>query len=144
MWLSWATSGSSRTFFKYFVNLEEPFRRTPVGFETQDHTLDIELTSDLTWNWRDVEEFEEHVRLGFYTTGLANEVWCEGNRVINEIERGTHPGLDGWRKWQPDPSWPIPEMPPDWSSSPVALWEKHHWAYGRLGQLRRGSATTSR
>src|SRR5690349_23412838 len=34
----------SHSFLKYFVNMEEPFRRTPIGFDTQDHTLDVNVT----------------------------------------------------------------------------------------------------
>ena len=137
VWLSWVSAGSSRKFSGYFVNMEEPFRRTPVGFDTQDHTLDIEVTPEHSWKWRDTEEFDEHVKQRFYTPSLASEVWNEARRVIDEIMHGSHPCLDGWRNWEPDPAWQIPQMPIEWSSVPPALWEKHRWAYGRLGELGR-------
>ena len=139
VWLSWVNMGSVRTFSGYFVNMEEPFRRTPVGFDTQDHTLDIEVAPDHGWKWRDTAEFNEHVKHRFYTADLASEVWNEGRRAIGEITRGSHPCLAGWRSWEPDPAWEIPTVPTEWSSTPPALWEKHHWAYGRLGALRRAS-----
>jgi predicted RNA-binding protein associated with RNAse of E/G family len=82
VWLSWVTDGSSRKFSQYFVNMEEPFRRTAVGFDTQDHTLDIEVAPNLTWKWRDTGELQEHVKHGFYTASLASEVWNEGRRVM--------------------------------------------------------------
>jgi predicted RNA-binding protein associated with RNAse of E/G family len=129
VWLSWGNDGLSRTFRGYFVNMEEPFRRTPVGFDTQDHTLDIEVAPDLSWKWRDTEELAEHVRCRFYSADLASEVRNEGQRAIDDIVRGAHPCLDGWRSWQPDPQWQVPEVPAEWSTVPVALWEKHHWAY---------------
>lgn len=135
VWLSWVSTDSGRNFSGYFVNMEEPFRRTPVGFDTQDHTLDIEVTPDLQWKWRDTEEFDEHVKHGFYTANLASEVWNEGRRAIDEIVRGSHPCLDRWRDWEPDPDWRIPQVPAEWSSVPPVLWEKHRWAYGRLGKL---------
>lgn len=137
VWLSWVDDGASRRFSQYFVNLEEPYRRTAVGFDTQDHTLDLEVAPDLAWNWRDTGELQEHVKHGFYTASLAGEIWNEGRRAIDEIVRGIHPCLDAWRDWQPDPQWEIPQVPAQWSSVPVALWEKHDWAYGRLGELRR-------
>jgi hypothetical protein len=139
VWLSWVNRGSSRQFAQYFVNMEEPFRRTAVGFDTQDHTLDIEVTPELTWKWRDTEELQEHVKHGFYTASLSDEIWNEGRRAIEEIMRGTHPCLGAWRSWEPDPLWEVPQMPAEWSSLPVALWEKHYWAYGRLGALRRAN-----
>jgi hypothetical protein len=65
VWLSWMNTGSSRRFSGYFVNMEEPFRRTRVGFDTQDHTLDIEVAPDQSWKWRDTEELNEHVKHRF-------------------------------------------------------------------------------
>jgi predicted RNA-binding protein associated with RNAse of E/G family len=137
VWLSWVKTASCRNFSGYFVNMEEPFRRTPVGFDTQDHTLDIEVSPELHWRWRDTEELNEHVKHGFYTANLAREVWKEGERAIAEIVRGSHPCLDRWRGWSPEPVWEIPQVPVEWSSVPPALWEKHHRAYGRLGELGR-------
>jgi uncharacterized protein DUF402 len=136
VWLSWVNTGVSRAFSGYFVNMEEPFRRTAVGFDTQDHTLDIEVTPELSWKWRDTQELDEHVKHGFYTASLASEAWREGRRAIDEILRGTHPCLDGWRDWEPDARWEVPRVPAEWSSVPPVLWEKHRSAYGRLGSLR--------
>ena len=130
VWLSWTHDGSSRRFAKYFVNLEEPFRRTVLGFDTADHTLDVEVTPDLRWNWRDTGELAEHVKQGFYTPALEREVWNEGRRVIDEIERRTHPCLRGWSDWAPDSHWEVPRVPAGWSSVPPAIWDEHEWAYG--------------
>jgi hypothetical protein len=136
VWLSWDGGGSQRRFARYFVNMEEPFRRTAVGFDTQDHTLDIEVAQDLTWNWRDTEELDEHVKHGFYTAELASEVWNEARLAIDEILRRAHPCLRGWSEWAPDAAWGVAQLPAHWSAVPVALWEKHYWAYGRLGALK--------
>jgi hypothetical protein len=138
VWLFWEHGGLSRRFSSYFVNMEEPFRRTVVGFDTQDHTLDIDVAPDLSWKWRDTEQLADHVKCGFYTADLASDVWNEGRRVIEEIVRGTHPCLGGWDTWKPDPRWDVPQMPESWSSVPVVLWERHHSVYGRRGELVQG------
>src|SRR5258708_7659187 len=44
VWLTWRPDGG---FVGYYVNLEEPFRRTRIGFDTNDHTLDIVVTPGL-------------------------------------------------------------------------------------------------
>jgi hypothetical protein len=142
VWLFWKDDGSGRRLSQYYVNMEEPFRRTAVGFDTQDHTLDVNIAPDLTWKWRDTESLDEHVKHGFYTEALAREIWNEGRLAIDEIVRGDHACLKGWHDWQPEPEWTIPEMPAEWSSVPVSLWEKHCWAYGRLGALRRTQTAT--
>jgi predicted RNA-binding protein associated with RNAse of E/G family len=111
--LFWATETDDAQFDRYFVNLEEPFRRTPLGFDTQDHTLDVIVNPDLSWKWRDEEELDNHVREGFFTPELASAVRAEGGRVIAEIEAGVHPCL-GWNRWRPEPGWSIPGIPNGW------------------------------
>jgi hypothetical protein len=118
VWLFWEGDGASRRLLRYFVNLEEPFRRTPLGFETQDHTLDIVVTPGLACQWRDEEDFDNHVALGLYPPELAAAARAEGLRVIDAIARGTHPCLQGWAAWSPDPRWPVPALPGAWDTAP--------------------------
>jgi len=128
--LFWERAGATRWFKRYFVNLEEPFRRTADGFDTQDHTLDVIATPMLGFTWRDEPEFENHVALGFYTKELAAAVLAEGQRVIDDLANGTHPCLRGWAQWWPEQAWPIPTIPPTWNTTPPTSWELRRWAYG--------------
>jgi hypothetical protein len=121
----------ARTLLKYFVNLEEPFRRTAVGFDTQDHTLDVEVTPTLAWRWRDEDELANHVAEGFYTAELAAAARAEGERVIDAIERREHPCLRNWPDWRPPASWPRPAFVAGWESTPPTFWDRRDWAYGR-------------
>lgn len=114
VWLFWEQRDGGRIFSKYFVNLEEPFRRTGIGFDTQDHTLDVVVQPDRTWALRDEAELENHVREGFFTSDLANAVRSEAAGVIDEIARGVHPCLAGWSAWTPDPAWQAPSVGPGW------------------------------
>lgn len=128
--LFWAGEGRTRHLLRYFVNMEEPLRRTARGFDTQDHTLDIVVTPTLHWSWRDEEELDNHVRERFYTRELAAEARAEGRRVIDSIASGTHPCLQGWADWSPDPTWSVPSLSPAWSTTPVTSWDRRDWAYG--------------
>lgn len=128
--LFWNTTSTMRRFLRYFVNLEEPFRRTAAGFDTQDHTLDVVVTPELHWSWRDEAEFESHTAFGFYTPELATEVRAEGQRTIDAIAAGNHPCLRGWTEWHPDSTWTVPAIPQNWSTTPATLWDLRHWAYG--------------
>jgi hypothetical protein len=131
VWLSWEGDGVSRRFRQYFVNLEEPFRRTAAGFDSFDHTLDVEVTPELVCAWRDEHDFADHLSLGFYTTELAAAIRAEGQRVIDEIGRGTHPCLRGWAEWSAPPEWsPLP-LSETWNTTPLTTWERRAWAYGR-------------
>jgi hypothetical protein len=121
VWLFWDGVETSRRLLRYFVNLEEPFRRTAIGFDTQDHTLDIVVTPELECRWRDEEEFERHVALGLYPPELADAARAEGQRVIDAIARREHACLRGWPQWSPEPEWSPPAMPETWTTMPATL-----------------------
>ena len=119
-----------RRLLKYFVNMEEPFRRTLVGFDTQDHTLDIEVTPELAWRWRDEQELANHVTEGFYTADLARAARSEGERAIEAIRARDHECLRGWPEWSPPPEWRVPSFVEGWDTTPPTLWDRRDWAYG--------------
>jgi hypothetical protein len=128
--LFWGLEGSKRRLQKYFVNMEEPFRRTAVGFDTQDHTLDIEIAPDLSWHWRDESELASHVAERFYTAELATAARVEGERVIAAIQRRDHECLRGWQAWAPPSEWQLPAIVEGWDTAPPTFWDKRQWAYG--------------
>lgn len=38
----------------WYINLQEPIRRTRIGFDTMDHMLDVVIQPDMTeWKWKD-------------------------------------------------------------------------------------------
>ena len=129
IWLFWDEEGSRRLFRAYYVNMEEPFRRTAIGLDTNDHQLDIVVQPDLTWTWKDEDVFEDFVRIGNYSQEFAQHVRQEAERAIELIEARRSPFCDGWEGWEPDPSWSIPELPPGWEDVPPVPWERKDWAY---------------
>ncbi len=128
--LSWAPQSNPRQLLKYFVNMEEPFRRTAVGFDTQDHTLDIEVAPDLAWRWRDEAELAHHVAEGFYTAELAAAARAEGERVIDALRRGDHECLNGWAAWAPPREWRVPAVSDGGDTTPPTFWDRRQWADG--------------
>jgi hypothetical protein len=119
-----------RALLKYFVNMEEPFRRTAVGFDTQDHTLDIELTPELAWRWRDELELANHVAEGFYTAELAAAIRAEGESVLEAIRRREHACMRGWTEWNPPPEWGLASFLDGWDTTAASAWHRRSWAYG--------------
>ena len=131
--LSWAGEGAARRLLKYFVNMEEPFRRTAVGFDTQDHTLDIEVTPELAWRWRDEQELENHVAEGFYTPALAKGARTEAEAAIAAIQRREHACVQGWPQWTAPKDWGPARFVEGWDTTPLTHWERRDWAYGTGG-----------
>ncbi len=137
VWLSWRDDGE---FVGFYVNLEEPYRRTAIGFDTNDHTLDIVVTPDLRWSWKDERLLEGQLRQGNYSAELVAEIRQEAASVISAIESRGAPFTDGWERWRPDPTWPTPVLPATWNSEPAALWDRRQWAYPHASDARRSES----
>ena len=101
--------GKGCEFAGWYVNLQEPLRRSPLGFETDDLVLDIRIQPDRSWAWKDEDELEEAVRLGRFTEDEAQAIRAEGERVLEE-----RPWPTGWEDWRPGPGWPLPRLPEGW------------------------------
>ena len=90
----------------WYVNFEEPLRRTPIGVDTFDHKLDLLVFPSGGYEWKDEDELEEAAALGLLD---AEAVRAEARRVLREW-----PFPTGWEDWRPDPAWPVPQLPAGW------------------------------
>ena len=96
-------------FAGWYVNLQAPLLETPLGYDTTDWALDVEVEPDGTWAWKDEDDFAEAQELGVLGEAAAAAVRAEGERVIAE-----RPWPTGWEEWRPDPAWTPPPLPADW------------------------------
>ena len=105
------------TFRGWYVNPIEPPRRTPIGFDTSDHILDLVVRPDRTWEWKDVQDFADATAYGRFTDGEAEAIRAEAARLIPDIEAGAWPFDDSLIDWRPDPAWwsELPTMPETWN-----------------------------
>ena len=90
----------------WYVNFEQPLRRTPIGYDTFDEKLDLIVRPDGSYEWKDEDELEQAAALGLVD---AEAVRAEAARVLEEW-----PFPNGWEDWRPDPSWPVPQLPEGW------------------------------
>lgn len=102
----------------WYINLQEPIRPTRFGFDSMDQMLDVVIDPDLSWRWKDEDELLDAVDLGLLTAYQADAIRAEGERVIERLEAREPPFCDGWESWAPDPSWPLPTLPPGWDRLP--------------------------
>jgi hypothetical protein len=101
----------------WYINLQDPIRRTPIGFDTGDHWLDIVISPDKSsWRWKDEDELETAVASGIVKDEKARLIRKEGKRAIKLILENQPPFCDGWEKWSPPVDWLIPGLPGDWNS----------------------------
>jgi hypothetical protein len=115
IWVSWLPGGEP---WGWYVNLQEPFRRTPRGFATMDLMLDVIVDADRSWRWKDEDELEIFVERGAFEGGLADRVRAEGVEVARRAESDEPPFSEPWHKWRPDPAWTTPQLPDGWDRCP--------------------------
>jgi hypothetical protein len=119
VWLFWERPG--RTFACWYFNLQDPFRRTPIGYDTEDHELDLVQRVDGALSFKDVEAFEELTRLGRYSPARAVGIRELGNELAATINAGAGWWDADWSRWTPPTTWrDPPAVRDDWAEVP---WE---------------------
>jgi hypothetical protein len=99
----------------WYVNLQAPLRRTPVGFDSVDHVLDLLVAPDRScWEWKDENELEDAVRRGLFTPGEAQAFRADGEAALRLLVEGRPPFDRDWTGWRPDPAWSPPSLPAGW------------------------------
>ncbi|MFN0145806.1 MAG: DUF402 domain-containing protein [Dehalococcoidia bacterium] len=108
-------TGEPRTFTHWYINLQQAIQRSAVGVSTSDEVLDVIIEPDReTWAWKDEVAFEAAVRDGRFAGPEAAAIRAEGLRAVEMARRGEPPFNEGWERWTPDLSWPIPVLPEGW------------------------------
>ena len=97
------------SFLGWYVQLQEPLRRTRFGFDTRDHILDVWVEPDGRWEWKDEEELARAIEVGLFDARDAAAARATAERVVAD-----RPWPTGWEEWRPDPQWPLPELPEGW------------------------------
>lgn len=114
-------------FTGYYVNVQEPLRRTAIGFDTMDQTLDLIVDPDLTtWSLKDHQELVDATRAGFFTADEAAAIEAIVDTAVELVADHRPPFDEEWAAWRPDPAWPAPELPAGWEEEPLRAgpWER--------------------
>jgi predicted RNA-binding protein associated with RNAse of E/G family len=112
VWLFWNADGWG--FEGWYINLQSPFERTRLGFDTTDDILDIEVEPDGEWAWKDEDELEESVRLGLISEQASQSIRENGLHAVERMSSGAEPFSAEWIAWRPDSRWPTPRLLVGW------------------------------
>jgi hypothetical protein len=110
-WVSFLPDGSH---LGWYVNFQEPLQRTANGIQAMDLMLDILVSPDRTWHWKDLDEFDAVVAAGLYSDATVRAVGEEAQSVIARIQTQSAPFDEQWLKWRPPAGWTIPSLPAGW------------------------------
>ena len=106
------TWGTDWHLLNWYVNVEEPLRRSEMGFDYMDWTLDIVVEPDLSnHRWKDEEELAEAVTRGVYTPEHAIRIREAAGSGLEHLTSRRPPFDERWEDWRPDPAWQMPVLP---------------------------------
>lgn len=115
VWHFW--NAPDREFACWYINLQEPFRRTSIGYDTQDLELDLVVYPDDQWVLKDEELLDVRVAEGRWTAARARDIRAIGKQLAASLDLGERWWPLEYRDWQPDPEWVVPDRLPDgWES----------------------------
>lgn len=103
------------TFLGWYVDVLEPLRRAPCGFDTRDLILDVVIDPDRTRHWKDEDELTWRQEHGYNAPQAVEAIRNEGKRAVSLLEGHDPLFSDEWTLWRPDPAWGIPEVTEGWS-----------------------------
>ena len=85
----WSEDG---TFSRWYINMEQHYRRTSIGIDFVDHFLDVVIDGNLTgWRWKDEDELAAAASTGLITRQAADAIRAEGRRAITRLEAHARP-----------------------------------------------------
>ena len=113
------TSERDRAFRCWYLNLQEPPRPTPIGFDSQDLELDIVVDPDGRWTLKDDDLLDQRVQEGRWTPAEATAIRRIGQHVVRDVlETGDWWWDRRWADWMP-PHVPPPRLPAGWAEVPA-------------------------
>jgi Protein of unknown function (DUF402) len=99
VWVFWA--GEARSFDRWYVNFQRPFRRTEDGFETLDHEIDLWSRDLRTWHWKDEELLDQRIAQGWFTPEEAAAIRADARSFHGELRRSGPWWDTAWSSWAP-------------------------------------------
>ena len=78
------------------MKLQSPLRRVRQGVQLHDHVLDIVVRPDMSWTWKETDEFEALIAHGFFSAEQEASIRDEAARMVRTIESVGRPFSDGW------------------------------------------------
>jgi predicted RNA-binding protein associated with RNAse of E/G family len=89
----------------WYVNFQEPLRRTRQGFDTMDETIDLLVAPDFSdWHRKDEDELELAVSMGVYEQEHAQRLLDNCSSVEADLKAGNIPWDHRWSDWSPPKS----------------------------------------
>jgi protein associated with RNAse G/E len=101
-------------FVGYYINFQLPFTRNDSGINTLDLELDIDIEPDLSFKWKDLDDYMQGIEAGVILRDWVNEIEIAKKEILDRLGKRDYPFDGTWLDWLPDPAWSPPVLPANW------------------------------
>ena len=105
---------ASNEFICYYMNFQSPFQRHACGIDTLDLDLDLVINPDLSYEWKDVDEYQRAIEHGIISQDEILGIESAKQEILEKLEKRQNPFDGSWLNWMPDPAWKPPTLPENW------------------------------
>ena len=111
---TWVTD--EERFTGWYVNLEQPWVRTVVGFDSRDDVLDVTASPDLTqWGLKDEDELQFAVEVGLFSAVEARLIHATAASAVDDLVQRRWPFDEAtWSRLHPQELLTPAELPDGW------------------------------
>lgn len=99
----------------FYVNLEDPWRRTAIGFDSGDWILDVVARDDRSWRYKDEDELAWAESTGVVSAEWARRARAAATAAIADIDGWVWPFNANWDEWAPPSTVDLPTLPSQWA-----------------------------
>lgn len=104
----------SNSFLGYYINFQLPFIRRDRSIDTLDLELDIDIHPDLSFQWKDMDDYEKGIETGIILPDWVQGVELAKLEILDKLEKRRYPFDGSWLDWRPDPNWIPSQLPENW------------------------------
>lgn len=101
----------SGDFLCYYINFQLPFHRNNRALDTLDLDLDIIIKPDLSYEWKDVEDYHKAIEHSIILPEWIQGIEMGKREVLDRLEKRQYPFDGSWRDWMPTHAGPRPNCP---------------------------------
>lgn len=101
-------------FLCYYINFQLPFQRCPYAINTLDLDLDLVVNPDLSYNWKDIDDYKKGIETGVILPEWVNGIETAKPEILARLAKRQYPFDGSWLNWKPDPDWSLPTLPENW------------------------------
>ncbi len=101
-------------FIGYYINFQYPYQRSHCGIDSLDLELDIDIEPDLSYRWKDVDDYQKAIECGIISPECVQGIEAAKPEILDRLKVRRYPFDGTWLDWMPDPTWSPPALPEDW------------------------------